>query len=98
MTPSVPRRTRYGARDITLDFFARSLSDATTFGRPMIDATGLSGTFDISIEFSPGQLTDQPEYLSFEEALKEQLGVKLQPQKASQKVMVLDHVERPTEN
>ena len=89
---------RLGARDITLDFFARSLSDATASERPMIDATGLSGTFDISIEFSPGRHTDDPEYLSFEEALKDQLGMKLQPQRAPQKRMVLDHVERPTEN
>ena len=98
LTPSVPRRIRFGARDITLDFFARSMSDATTSGRPIIDATGLSGTFDINIEFSRAQLADDADYLSFEQALKEQLGLKLQPQKAKQKVIVLDHVERPTEN
>jgi uncharacterized protein (TIGR03435 family) len=94
---SVPGRLRIGARGITLDFFARSLSAATASGRPMIDATGLSGAFDVSIEFSRGESTD-PEALAFEQALKEQLGMKLQLRKAPQKVMVLDHVERPTEN
>ena len=97
MPPSVPGRLRFGARDVTLDFFARSVSAATAAGRPMIDATGLSGTFDVSIEFSRPESTDA-EGLSFEQALKEQLGMKLQQRKAPMKVMVLDHVERPTEN
>jgi len=97
LTPSAPGRRRFGARDITLDFFARNASDLTASGRPVIDGTGLTGTFDISIEFSRTQ-RDAPEELPFEQALREQLGMKLQPQKAPQKVMVLDHVERPTEN
>ena len=53
--------------------------------------------FDVNNEFSRSQSND-PEDLPFEEALKQQLGMKLLPQKAPQKVMVLDHVERPTEN
>jgi uncharacterized protein (TIGR03435 family) len=98
LPPSVPGRLRMGARDVTLDYFARSMGDVTASGRPMIDATGLSGRFDLSIEFSRGQHTDDPQYLSFEEALKEQLGMTLKSQRAPQKVMVLDHVERPAEN
>jgi uncharacterized protein (TIGR03435 family) len=97
LPPSVRGRTRFGARDITLDFFARNASNVTASGRPVVDATGLTGTFDVSIEFSRSQ-SNEPEDLPFELALKEQLGMKLQPQKAPQKVMVLDHVERPTEN
>jgi uncharacterized protein (TIGR03435 family) len=97
LPPSVRGRARFGARDVTLDFFARNAAAATASGRPVIDATGLSGTFDVSIEFSRSQSND-PEDLPFEEALKEQLGMKLLPQKAPQKVMVLDRVERPTEN
>lgn len=54
LTPSLLRRVRLGARAITLDFFARSMSDATTSGRPIVDATGLRGTFDINIKFSRG--------------------------------------------
>jgi uncharacterized protein (TIGR03435 family) len=60
LTPAVAGRIRLGARDITLDFLARSMSDATASGRPLIDATGLSGTFDVNIEFSRGPLTDDP--------------------------------------
>ncbi len=58
---------------------------------------GPAGAFDFSIEFSRTQSAD-PQDLPFELALKDQLGIKLQPQKAAQKVMVLDHVERPTKN
>ena len=97
LPPGVRGRARFGARNITLDFFARNASAVTASGRPVIDATGLSGTFDISIEFSRSQSSDS-EDLPFEAALKAQLGMKLLPQKAAQKVMVLDHVERPPEN
>jgi uncharacterized protein (TIGR03435 family) len=97
LPPSVRGRARFGARDITLDFFARNATAVTASGRPVIDATALSGAFDVSIEFSRSQSND-PEDLPFEEALKQQLGMKLLPQKAPQKAMVLDHVERPTEN
>jgi uncharacterized protein (TIGR03435 family) len=97
LPPSVRGRARFGARDITLDFFARNATAVTTSGRPVIDATGLSGKFDVSIEFSRSQSND-PEDLPFEAALKEQLGMKLVPQKGPQEVMVLDHVERPADN
>jgi uncharacterized protein (TIGR03435 family) len=98
LPPSVHGRLRLGARDITLDYFARSMSDATASGRPIVDATGLSGAFDLSIEFSRDRRDDGLESLTFEQALQEQLGMKLLPRRAPQKVMVLDHVERPSEN
>jgi uncharacterized protein (TIGR03435 family) len=97
LPPSVRGRVRYGARNITMDFFARNASNVTASGRPVIDATGLTGAFDVSIEFTPSQ-PNEPEELPFEAALREQLGMTLQPRKAPQKVMVLDHVERPTDN
>jgi len=97
LPPAVRGRVRFGARDITLDFFARNAANVTASGKPVIDATGLTGTFDVSIEFSRNQ-SNEPEDLPFEAALQEQLGMKLRSQKAPQKVLVLDHVERPTEN
>ena len=78
-----------------------------TLDRPVVDQTGLTGTFDLRIEFtppanrpqSPGS-TFQPDDAgpTFLEVLKEQLGLKLVPQTGPVDVLVIDHVEEPSEN
>ena len=105
LRPSVRGRYRFGARNIAIGFIADTFSAGTNLGRPMVDQTGLSGKFDFSLEWSrdtplrsPAEAEPDPSALSFEEALREQLGIKLQSRKAPVKVLVLDHVERPSEN
>ena len=44
---------------------------------------------------SVGRDTSGP---TFREALKEQLGLKLESQKSTMEVFVMDHVDHPTEN
>jgi uncharacterized protein (TIGR03435 family) len=75
--------------------------------RPVLDRTGISGTFDLSVERAPEVngpappgVDVQPDAAgpTFQETLKQQLGLKLEPQKGLVDVIVLDHVERPTEN
>lgn len=68
--------------------------------RPVVDQTGLTGKYDFRVRYTydevraidpnapPGMFT----------AIQEQLGLKLQPVKAPVDVMVIDHVERPSEN
>jgi uncharacterized protein (TIGR03435 family) len=99
MEPRAPGRVRYGARNVTLEFIAKSLSAANASGRPMVDRTGMRGPFDFNLEWTPNPDT-QPDLagLAFEQALRRQLGLKRVSQKASMPVLVLDHVERPTEN
>jgi len=78
-------------------------------GRPMIDATGLTGTFDFLLEYAadsrsqvpmaPGlDAAPDPDAPTFEQALRDQLGLKLDRRTASMQVMVLDHVEKPAAN
>lgn len=107
MPPSVPGRTRAAARNVTLAFIADSLSAGANLGRPMIDKTGLSGTVDFSLEWTPENRNPLPpgaeapvdtNALSIQEALKDQLGIRLQPDKSSTSVVVLDHVEHPAPN
>jgi uncharacterized protein (TIGR03435 family) len=107
MPPSVPGRARAAARNVTLAFIADSLSGGANLGRPMIDKTGLTGTVDFSLEWKPENTNPLPpgaevpvdaNALSFQEALKDQLGIKLQPDKTSASVVVLDHVEHPSSN
>jgi uncharacterized protein (TIGR03435 family) len=97
-------RIRLSARNVTLPFIADSLSaGAANLGRPMVDRTGLTGTFDFTLEFTPenqGQAGAEPpaDSLSIQDALRDQLGIKLQPDKATVNMIVIDHVERPSTN
>jgi uncharacterized protein (TIGR03435 family) len=99
-----PGLVRFGGRNVTLAFIADTFSAGAGFDRPMIDATGLTGTFDFTLEFAQerranGAVPDaDPTGPTFAEALRDQLGIKLQPQKGLVNVPVLDHVERPSAN
>ncbi len=64
---------------------------------PVLDKTGIQGVFDISVEvkLDPGEDT----FVAWQRALQDQLGLKLESQKAPVEVLVIDHAERvPTEN
>jgi uncharacterized protein (TIGR03435 family) len=105
LPPSAPDRRKIGARNVTIPFILASISGDGSRQRPMFDRTGLTGTFDFTLEWSmPGSLaTDpnaQPEFSgpSFEDALRTQLGLRLESQKAPVGTLVLDHVEHPSEN
>jgi uncharacterized protein (TIGR03435 family) len=76
--------------------------------RPVIDQTGLAGRFDISLKFTPdetqfnGHPPKQPDSTgvsdSLFEAVRRQLGLKLEVKKAQVPVLVLDHIEPPSPN
>jgi uncharacterized protein (TIGR03435 family) len=75
-------------------------------GRTVLDKTGLKGNYDVTLNFAP--VDGQPTLLngvpqeetrpSIFTALQEQTGLKLESQKASVEVLVIDHVEHPSEN
>jgi uncharacterized protein (TIGR03435 family) len=102
MPPSVPGRSRLGGRNVTIGFMADLLSQRVNLGRPMIDATGLTGTFDFLLEFTPESqglnAPPDPDGPTFEQALRDQLGLKLESRRSSMEVMVVDHVEHLSEN
>ena len=53
-------------------------------------------TFDIELDWSPEQTaTDQPSLFS---AIQEQLGLKLESERGPVAVVVIDHIERPSED
>jgi uncharacterized protein (TIGR03435 family) len=103
LQPTVKDRIRYGARNVTLGLLANSLSGDAGLDRPMVDETGLSGTFDFTIEFpaegveGPNPQPDQSGP-TFVQALKDQLGLKLIEKNATVDVIVVDHIEEPTPN
>jgi uncharacterized protein (TIGR03435 family) len=71
------------------------------------DHTGLTGTFEFDLEWTPTAPipADAPPAPPVDPngpplftALKEQLGLKLEPAKSSIDILVVDHAERPTDN
>ena len=103
-----PRGWRISARDITLAQLAAFLPSAPidSLDRPIIDRTGLSGTFDLTIEFKPDttltlnganyQFAESAE--TFLEALKDQLGLKLQATTGPVQNLIIDNIKEPTPN
>ena len=66
-------------------------------GRPVTDRTGLPGSFDIRLEWSPDPGPDSTAASIFA-ALQEQLGLKLETQRGTVEQIVVDSVSRPSEN
>jgi uncharacterized protein (TIGR03435 family) len=69
--------------------------------RPVIDKTGITGNFEIHLVFSPNDsAAPRPVAadLSIVQAIQEQLGLRLVPAKGPVDALVIDHIERPSEN
>jgi len=75
--------------------------------RPVVDMTGLTKNYDFTLTFLPPLPPNfnteniPPEILnrpSIFDALKQQLGLKLEPQRGPVEYYVIDHVERPAGN
>ena len=99
------------AGKVKMDTLARVLSDQ--LGQTVVDETGLAAEYDFKLEFSPELLSaptrvqktedaDNPagnsDGITVFAALQEQLGLRLVSQKVPVELIVIDHVERPTEN
>ena len=66
--------------------------------RPVVDQTGIKGSFDINLNFAPEGATDSSLPSVFT-ALQEQLGLHLENRKVPQQTLVIEHVERvPADN
>jgi uncharacterized protein (TIGR03435 family) len=68
-------------------------------GRPVVDRTGLGGTYDYNLEYSQEAAGEAPaEGASVFTALQEQLGLKLEPTRTQVETIVIDSVQRPSSN
>ena len=66
-------------------------------GRVVVDKTGLKAVYDLALEWDPQQAGDAPGPSVFT-ALREQLGLRLETQKAQVEVLVIDSAEKASEN
>lgn len=92
-----------------ISLFTEYLQRLQVVGRPVLDATGLKGNYDFTlnlIETNPDSKGEQGE-AAMRQALeqgifsmvKEQLGLQLVPRKSMVDLLVIDHAERvPTQN
>jgi uncharacterized protein (TIGR03435 family) len=93
-----------------LSQFANSLGMFT--GRIVLDRTGLTGNYDVSLTWTPDQMPQRPPGApdplingvavdpngpSLFTALQEQLGLKLDSQRGSVEMLVIDRAEKPVE-
>jgi uncharacterized protein (TIGR03435 family) len=69
-------------------------------GRLVVDKTNLKGFFDFRLQFVPNELSGKPEVSgpTIFTALQEQLGLKLESAKGPVEVIVIDSVQKPSEN
>ena len=82
------------AQALSMSSLVQRLSGQT--GRTVLDMTGLRGNYDFTLQWKSdssnvgGPSGSDPAFLS---ALNQQLGLKLEPQKALLEVLVIDHAE-----
>jgi len=70
-------------------------------GAPVVDKTGLSGTYDFDLQYhgrGPDASDDPDVSPPLLTAVPEQLGLKMQPAKGEMQFLVIDHIERPSAN
>ena len=107
MPPSAPGRVRVGARNVPMELIASSMGEGEGVDRPVLDKTGLTGMFDVAIEFTPQLTPSSPPGANSHrditgptllEALREQLGLRLEPQMGQIDFLVISSVEEPPTN
>jgi uncharacterized protein (TIGR03435 family) len=84
------------AHEISIESLAANLSFAV--GKVIANKTGLEGGYDFTLDYAPDGADASDPRPSIFTALEEQLGLKLEPARGPVDVIVVDHIERPTEN
>jgi uncharacterized protein (TIGR03435 family) len=91
---------RLTMRGVTASEIAHGLELHGGVDRPVVDRTGLSGHFDASVLFTPSLPVNGPskDWTAplLQQALQEQLGLKMESRRETRQILVVDSVERPT--
>jgi uncharacterized protein (TIGR03435 family) len=102
-----PRLGLLPAQNATMTEFAQTLQGAV-LDRPVVNRTGIEGRYNFTLDWQPdetqfaslGRPPQQPDTgkPTIYEAFQQQLGLKLERGKATTEVMVIDKLEKPSEN
>lgn len=108
VSPGRPAQTMQIKLTGTPIMLAERLRPLPGVDRPVFDKTGLTGVYDFTLTLAPFTLRVPPDPAapavtgpsgeSLFTAIEEQLGLKLEAQKGPIEVLVIDRVERPSEN
>ena len=92
---------------VTTDMLVQFLS-GSSFGldREVFDRTGLTGNYDFTLSYAAVKASvsdgstaaSDPAFPDIFTAVQEQLGLKLEPVTGPVEILVIDHIERPSEN
>jgi len=101
-----PQNARLPGRNASMAELA-SVMQRAALDRPVVDKTGLSGRYDFDLEWMPDETqfsgvmppgTTAPSKPDLFAALQQQLGLRLEAARGEIEVLVIDQVERPSEN
>jgi bla regulator protein blaR1 len=108
-----------GSRNTTMALLAGDInaygSTAGEIDKPVVDQTGLEGTFDFILDLPAGSISffpkapnpnpsnpddtvPAPKGTPFLNAVRDQLGLKLVRSRGEVSILIIDHVEKPSEN
>jgi len=106
----IPPLYQKGSSGVGFDFIAHgcSIDDiaqmlASQFGHPVSDKTGLTGKYDFTLRYHGTRLSDRSAddmdpLPTLDRAIQDQLGLKLEPSRGPVQFLVIDHIEKPSEN
>lgn len=80
----------------TLDSLANQLGRLPAVARPVVNRTGVAGSFDYELTFTGDPAASTTDTVSIFTALREQLGLRLEPSRAPVEVLVIDVATMPT--
>jgi len=90
---------KFTGKEVDFASLAKALSSCDDVSRIVVDKTGLTEKYDVHLKWTPdGQQETADSGPSIFTALEEQLGLKLVPAKGPVDVIVVDHIELPSEN
>jgi bla regulator protein BlaR1 len=83
-----------------ISLLVSQISNHNGVDRIVVDRTGLTGNYDYKLTWAAGLAAarNDSDALTIFTALQEQLGLRLEPQPAPIELLVVDHIERPSEN
>ena len=90
-------RGRFDGEGLSVDAIAHAVEQV--LGRAVIDQTGLKGTFDFKLAWTPDEARTESEGSSLFTALQEQLGLKLESNcRGPVEILVVDRIVKASEN
>jgi bla regulator protein BlaR1 len=90
-------RGQFACSDFSMDDLASLLSG--TMDRMVLDQTNLTGGYKFTLKWTPDESPDpNPDLPGIFTAIQEQLGLKLIPTKGPVEMLIIDHIEKPSEN